>query len=83
MKSQIRSDLQFIRELCETAIGQGPGKWEANTRFVSWLRANPDVLLALLDVADKAEGVRSNPGGLAHSRLYRALDSLPGLRRVA
>ena len=79
-RCQLRSDLNYMRTIAEEAMGQGPGKWQANAQFIEWMRSNP---LPIMDVLCAAAEVQKSPGGLSHSRLYEALGRIPGLRRVA
>lgn len=71
----MKSDhLSHLRALALKATQAGPEKWAANTELISWFRSDP---VAVIDALQAADAVRENPGGLAHSRLYRALDRLP------
>lgn len=66
--------LLHLRALAMAATQAGPDKWTANTELISWFRSDP---VAVIDALQAADAVRGNPGGLTHSRLYKALDRLP------
>lgn len=70
-------DLAFLRRLAYTATHDGPEKWYANQQLLTWFRSNPEHVIESLQAARSA---LDRPGGLTHTRLRQAIDSLPTLK---
>lgn len=67
-------NISNLKALAKLALGQTSDKWRANQALWEWFRSNP---MAVIEVIAAAAAVRRSPGGLSHSRLYKALDELP------
>ena len=67
----MRSDeFDHLLAIANTAIGQTPEKWQANTELMTWFRAQPVEVIEALKAAARCIEC---PGGLNNTRLVDAL----------
>ena len=74
MTPQNAHKLKALCELATSSEGEASEKWEANSKVMTYLRQNLNVVA---DLIVAAVNVSSRPGGINHTRLHEAVAALP------